>query len=338
MRPITDDGTPRPGDVYVYEIWAQRDSADAPVNGWVELYRDRDTIPQIIPHDVFGTVASSIESHFGARHRFNVMAVDVSDGELAVSLDKQWPFSAVGALLATTIAVVLAVGLAVRSLRQASMYRRIAQHEMASREAERTRVAREIHDGPLQDIAALARTGDQAAGPLREVASELRALAAGLRPPALEEFGLGAALEDLSERHASATSPLQVRVTVPEARRFPPDVELALYRVTQEALTNAVTHGRARTAWVFVTGTGSAAELVVRDDGTGLPDGVAGDQATTRGLAGAGHFGLAGMNERARALGGSLSVSPGPGGIGTEVTLRVPTDAARPASLKPVTS
>ena len=318
--------------LYTFEIWSQKNAAGDNTSGWVELYPPGDSTAIQLPRTLVSTLETSLRTKFGEDELVEAVGVDVSGGELAVALQDEWPLTAVGAVLLTGLAVLLAVGSALRSRRQATLFQSIARHQMASREAERTRLAREIHDGPLQDIAALARTGNGAAAPLRGVAAELRALAAGLRPPALDEFGLGAALEDLAERHAQAARPLTVRVDVAEAARgaLSDDVELALYRIAQEALTNAVMHGHARTAWVFVRLSGGVAQLIVRDDGSGLDgsglDG-AGSPDAARALVADGHFGLAGMRERSEALGGTFAVAPGPGSLGAEVTAQIAADA-----------
>ncbi|MGB3544780.1 MAG: response regulator [Rubrivirga sp.] len=129
----------------------------------------------------------------------------------------------------------------------------------------------EIHDGPLQELARLARSSPpDIQKPLRDVGDELRALASGLRPSALDRFGLEPALEDLADRWARASPPLVVRVNIDPGGRLPEDVELAAYRITQEALANAHTHGLARTAWVFLRRERGDVDLLVRDDGTGI--------------------------------------------------------------------
>ncbi len=107
------------------------------------------------------------------------------------------------------------------------------------------------------------------------------------------------------------------------AHRLTPEVELALYRVVQESLTNASVHGNASTTWVALRSSGDGLELLVRDDGEGLPVEMDVTADTDR-LVAAGHFGLVGMHERARSIGASLALGPGPGGFGTEVRLLLP--------------
>ncbi len=207
-------------------------------------------------------------------------------------------------------------------------------------------MAREIHDGPLQDVTSLVRvhssesdaTETAPAEPLvqslRRVSGDLRALATGLRPPALDEFGLEPALEDLVDRWARAPEPLTVRLNAQHGpsgavSRPSAEVELAVYRIVQEALTNAATHGRAATAWIFLTDRDGAVDVVIRDNGHGLSDAVRLDQSHTRKLVASGHFGLAGMTERAQSLGGTLDLRAGPGGLGTEVRLHIPSNLRR---------
>lgn len=265
--------------------------------------------------------------------------VGVGDGSLSMSLQQKWPLGAAFVVLFCLVALLGAVTVAVRGHRRATLFRTIAQHESASREAERLRVSREIHDGPLQDVTSLVRAHTSSADPgaspdplvhsLRRVSADLRALATGLRPPALDEFGLEPALEDLVDRWTQAAEPLTVRLNIQygpsgAGPRPPAEIELAVYRIIQEALTNAAVHGRAGTAWIFLTDRDGALEVVVRDNGTGMSDAVRLDRSHAQKLVSDGHFGLAGMTERARSVGGTLKLGTGPGGLGTEVQLHVP--------------
>jgi signal transduction histidine kinase len=139
-------------------------------------------------------------------------------------------------------------------------------------------------------------------------------LSARLRPPVLDVLGLGAALgwqaDELARR-----SPIQFEVDVPEAKLpLPAEVSTAVFRIAQEALTNAVRHSEAtRVALRLEEKTGFLA-LVIEDDGRGIQSE---DQTGTTSL------GLLGMRERAKALGGALDVRSPEGG-GTRVTLTVP--------------
>jgi signal transduction histidine kinase len=200
------------------------------------------------------------------------------------------------------------------------------QHaSIAATEEERARLAHEIHDGPLQELAAvIGRLDDEPqliseAGLLRDVAAELRAVTTALRPPVLDDLGLGAAVafvvdQARAQSAASTTIACEVEDRAGPGRtgRAPGDVELAGFRVAQEALANAVRHAHAR--HIIVAGLVSAAEVRLRisDDGTGI------DPAAVRDARRGGHLGLMSMRQRAAAVGAELAVDSRPGD-GTEV-------------------
>jgi signal transduction histidine kinase len=188
---------------------------------------------------------------------------------------------------------------------------------VAATEAERSRIAADIHDDALQDLTMLIRrldaAGDTAnADAARDVAERLRAICGDLRLPVLDDLGVGPALEWLCSRAETSVDSLVLDRLADESR-LPADVELAVFRVAQEALSNAVKHGsspivvryRSRPDWV---------ELVVDDSGSGLPDGAA--EAAEL----AGHLGLLNMTQRAEAVGADFRIGPRPGG-GTRVSL-----------------
>jgi signal transduction histidine kinase len=188
---------------------------------------------------------------------------------------------------------------------------------MAAAEAERGRWARELHDETLQGLGALrlllvaARRGDdtrlragvgQAIERLQGEIDALRGLVRELRPAALDELGLGPAIEGLAER-AGRHDGVAVEIDVGLPRRPPADVETAIYRIVQEALNNAVRHAQARHVHVAVRAEPGALRVDVTDDGGGFDP-----AASTDG------FGLAGMRERVALLGGELAVESSPAG------------------------
>jgi signal transduction histidine kinase len=189
---------------------------------------------------------------------------------------------------------------------------------MAAAEEERRRWARELHDATLQDLGALRlllRAGkrdpsvlDDAIGRLEESIGELRGLIRELRPAALDELGLAAALEGLAERHGVRA---QVRVA-----RYAPELETGVYRVVQEALNNAVKHAGAHAVHVTVEDVGEAVHLTVADDGRGFDP-----EAEHAG------FGLGGMQERVALLGGELEIDSS--ARGTRVSAVLPTSQGR---------
>jgi two-component system, NarL family, sensor histidine kinase DevS len=220
------------------------------------------------------------------------------------------------------------------------------RYGMQSREHERTRWAREIHDESIQGIGALrlqlasARdSGDSRAlsdvvdgvldGLDREIEG-LRHLITELRPAALDDLGLAAALQALARR-AQAIDGLDVQTEIdlgPEhdRRRLDPELESTIYRVVQEALTNVSHHAQATKALVRVFEHDGIVHASVTDDGRGLPNA---DQLGPRGDGLEGGFGMSGMRERAELVGGELDFAPGPE-RGTVVRLSVPL-AGRPA-------
>jgi signal transduction histidine kinase len=230
------------------------------------------------------------------------------------------------------------------------------RYGMEARERERTRWAREIHDESIQGIGALrlrlanARDLDdnQALNAAVDAVLEglgteidgLRHLITELRPAALDDLGLAAALEALARR-AQAVDGLEVKVEIalhdgaaPAAegeahdagRRLDPELESTIYRVIQEALTNVSRHAQATQAVVRVAEHDGVVEASVTDDGRGLPEA---DRLGPRGDGLEGGFGMGGMRERAELVGGELEFGPGPG-KGTVVRLTVPL-AGRPA-------
>jgi signal transduction histidine kinase len=150
--------------------------------------------------------------------------------------------------------------------------------------------------------------------------AEMRTVLVELHPAALTEGDLRELLQQLA-RAATARAPLlEVTVDVEGERRPPPEVQVVLYRVAQEALNNIVKHAHARLAAVRLVRRPDAIELAVSDDGRGF------DAATVP----AGHLGLGIMRERVEAIGGQLSIDSEPGG-GTRVRV-VWDDAPAPAS------
>ena len=188
---------------------------------------------------------------------------------------------------------------------------------VAATEAERARVAADIHDDALQELTLLVRRLDEAgdaegADMAREVSDRLRAICGDLRLPILDDLGVGPALDWLVlriERLAGG----EVRLERADGTRPPPDVELAVFRIAQEALSNAVKHGRPPIV-VRYRSTDGTASLSIDDAGVGItPD--AGDAAEREG-----RMGLLNMQQRAEGIGAILDVRRWPSG-GTHVQL-----------------
>jgi signal transduction histidine kinase len=234
------------------------------------------------------------------------------------------------------------------------------RYGMEARERERTRWAREIHDESIQGIGALRlqlanardlndrealkQAVDTVLEGLGNEIDGLRHLITELRPAALDDLGLEAAVQALARR-AQAIDGLDVQTEIQlrgdggfvgngggeaDARRLDAELESTIYRIVQEALTNVSRHAQATSALIRITERDGVLRASVTDDGRGLP-GL--ERLGPRGDGLEGGFGMSGMRERAELIGGELEFGPGPGG-GTTVTLTVPL-AGRPASAAP---
>ena len=250
-------------------------------------------------------------------------AVDRLDAGPGFSDDDEQLFDAFAASAANAVAT--AKNVVTEGLRRA----------IEASERERTRWARELHDEPLQELAALklalgrlrrsddrAETEsalalaeqqvDRAVNGLREMVTELR--------PALDELGTQAALTSLCER-AARQGRLEVNLHADldfesgrQETRHTPEVEATVYRVVQEALTNVIKHADARIAEVSVVEAHGTITIRVRDDGRGM----SGETSDTS-------FGLIGMRERLALVGGALRTESQPG-RGTLVEAVIPVD------------
>lgn len=218
-----------------------------------------------------------------------------------------------------------------RAREWAEVRTRLLAQVITAQEDERRRIARDLHDEVGQSLTSLLlglrsipkpdMPGQAGAEELRRIAvtvlAEVRRLARGLRPAVLDDLGLGAALERYAADFTQATGINVRREVSDDLGRLPGAVETALYRIVQEALTNAAKHAAARGVRVVVARRPAAVEAVVEDDGRGF-DTV----AVARRPAGD-NLGLAGMRERAALVGGEVTFESRPG-RGTRVTIRIP--------------
>ena len=205
-----------------------------------------------------------------------------------------------------------------------------------AQEEERLRVARELHDDTVQRLVALFRQFDhisateQLSVPLashlgkmrtevQETAAALRRLSQDLRPSVLDDLGLLAAVESLAERPAvngGVATTVQVAGT---PRRLPRDVEIGLFRIIQEAVTNASRHAEATSISVGIAFDESTVSATISDNGKGFNA-----SSSLRAMAESGHLGLLGMKERADLLGAKLEVVSAPGqGAAVTVALHI---------------
>jgi len=235
-----------------------------------------------------------------------------------------------------------------RTLDNANLYGRLAEREEAlerfasrvidAQEKERRRLAGEIHDGISQRLVSLwyhllaaEDASDNGAVLAQELAvakdlvtaalSDARSAIGGLRPSVLDDLGLGPSLESLAR---SLPVP-HVEVSV-AAVTLAPHVEVALYRIAQEALQNVVKHARATTVALRLDSEANQVRLTVRDDGRGFEAVEAHDQAApgTRAAAdGRYSYGMGGIRERAELIGARLTVASRPG-RGTTLEVVVP--------------
>ena len=188
-------------------------------------------------------------------------------------------------------------------------------------EAERARLARELHDVPLQELAAVIRRleimpGTEAESEdLRALAGHLRNVATELRPPVLDDLGLPAALDYLAEESTSATVPVTAEIVDHTGfgadRRPPADVELAMFRIASEAVGNAVRHSGGSAVQIRGAVAPDRVEVTIADDGAGLAPDAARDAAKRK------RMGLASMRRRAQAIDAELSIDGS--GAGTQV-------------------
>ena len=196
---------------------------------------------------------------------------------------------------------------------------------LAAQEAERLRIARELHDEIGQTLTAVALRAEHRAAQggeqrrefaeLAEVVqqslADVRRISVELRPGALDQLGLVNALISLCGRVATETDLRVHRDLVAPACRLPPEVELAVYRIAQEALTNVMRHSEASEVNVSLASTDDELLLSVSDNGRGLSESVREGG------------GLAGMRERAMLIGADLQVGSSQSG-GVSVNLGVP--------------
>jgi signal transduction histidine kinase len=256
------------------------------------------------------------------------------------------PVVAAGSILMFLLIVARTHGLT-REVTVQDERRRLLGRVLQATEDERTRIAHDLHDGPVQQLAVLnydvyrARkrigellgrvSGDALMEDLQradevlegvekglgEETRVLRHLMGALRPPVLDNRGFAEALTEHTQRFEQEHG-ITVDVGIGLAERLPAELETVLYRIMQESLTNVAKHAKAACVSVTVDQADPAtARLRVRDDGVGF------DASNRAQLLREGHFGLAGMRERASLVGGSLEVGSIPG-HGTTIEVRVP--------------
>ncbi len=223
-------------------------------------------------------------------------------------------------------------GVVVHTVRLTSALQRSREQLVLAREEERRRLRNDLHDDIGPQLASLALkiqtarlrlSHDPLADTLltelvartQATVADIRRVVYDLRPPSLDELGLLSALRESAPQYqAQGAGDVQIHVDAPERLApLPAAVEVAVYRVAQEALTNVIKHAHAQTCWLRLTVDAAAGVLCleVQDDGQGI--------APARRMG----VGLRSMRERATELGGTLTVEPGAAG-GTRVRALLP--------------
>ena len=207
------------------------------------------------------------------------------------------------------------------------MLRKTQQQLLRSREDERTRLARDLHDGPIQELVGLnlqlgllltadrdiSADGRQMLRDMRHetkiMLQDMRRICTELRPQLLDALGLAAAIqalaEDWSQHHNIA---LQLQLPSQNLDALPDEVAVNLYRIVQESLSNIARHAKAQQVSISLERTDTGLQLSIQDDGQGF---VAPE--SWHHLANDGHFGLVGIGERAQLIGGEWGVQTEPG-------------------------
>ena len=334
-----------------------------PLSGFPELPAATDSVaPVHLSARSLIVIADQIEGALADAPPLDQFGFAVEDGRFRILFERGVPLAALGIIalmLVAGSAGATALTFRRREKKRQRSSREARRLQLEATEAERGRIAREIHDGPLQDLhVARARaeaslpsshaigtspSQKEAARPssggmtiaedVGAVARELRAIAEGLRPPALGRFGLPAALTSHAARVSERHPHVRVRVVVnDDTPALEPWAEASLFRISQEAIGNAIRHGKARVidleyaAWPSPE-CPEIVRLTVRDDGTGLPVGLDIDK-----LAASGHFGMAGMVERATLLGGDFVAARNESATGTTIAVEIPWHSASRSS------
>lgn len=239
-----------------------------------------------------------------------------------------------GALVALELVQIpLAWSLARRLRHRQEEREQLLRDALEASDAERRRIAADLHDGVVQDLAGVAfalggaarhdavpaqtvTVLDRSAGEVRDSIKSLRSLLVEIYPPNLQSEGLESALGDLVAKASSRG--LDATLTVDgDAGDLAPDVATLLYRGTQEALRNVVNHAHATTVVVALSRDDGHLHLEVRDDGVGF------DPVTAQTAAASGHFGLHALRDLIADVGGRLDVESAPGD-GTRFEIEVP--------------
>src|SRR5215213_7285767 len=260
-----------------------------------------------------------------------------ASGIFAASLDYETIVQQVQERTSALVAANTALQAEISEHKATQQMRQLLLHQLiTTQEEERRHIARELHDQMGQDITALllaikaiqnAVSADPSiAGHVSQMQmlalrmnDELRTLALHLHPPGLTHFGLATTLANhLEEWSARTLVPVDFHTTGLDGVRLSPTIEIVLYRLAQESLTNILKHARATHISLILQRRAEALLMIVEDNGVGF------NITTVRQSAQAGHqLGLIGMQERVAQLGGALTIESEPG-RGTTIIVRIP--------------
>jgi len=287
----------------------------------------------------YGAASGMSVSIPGKESSWGVLGVYTA-GTRAFSRDDINFLQTVSSILATAIERMQAESV----LKDANQALRLLSRQLLQvQEEDRRTIARDLHDEIGQSLTAIKlnveraqRTSDREARArimqdcaqiIEHVLGQVRDLSLDLHPSILDDLGLAYALKWYADRQAERAG-LKVEVTAdPSLPRLSPDIEIACFRIAQEALTNVVRHAQARFAGITLKRGAAALELCIQDDGIGFIVGKASFPAN-----GGASVGLASMQERAKLLGGTVKITSAPR-RGTKVIAMLPLVVASPAGM-----
>ena len=280
-------------------------------------------------------------------HGYQYLQLGYTDGSVYMGISQRFNvlFAAGAGLIGLVfLGAFLGMGIKLKRARDRVARTQLLRKGLAAgQEKEKQHLARELHDGPIQKLHGLhvelmanafensreaerQRSEDSArerlGQELMNVAKELRAVCAHLHPSTLERFGLREALRAHADRlEAECGIPVDFEVVISEeSTTLTPSTRLALYRIAQEAISNASRHSEASRITVRIEENGNGLHLRVMDDGTGFDADQQGEEFTEQlGQ----NYGLLSMQERAELLGASFAIDSAPG-AGTIVQVVVP--------------
>ncbi|NNE33795.1 MAG: sensor histidine kinase [Rhodothermales bacterium] len=294
-------------------------------------------------NEVVLTMPADILARSGDRYHSFILADSKARTEIGVDTDRG-TYTLTGTkigyladLLLGAVSVVFAIAFFVTGfflLQMARQRRELNEsriRQLRAREAERTHLAAELHDGPVQDLQHVMRsyfgaftdsTSKNAAeivdiqAKLENVTAALRNICTELRPPVLAHFGLAYAIRSYADRFQSRLPFSTIHLIIDDEESVGDDqISLAFYRIFQEALSNIEKHARAENIWIKLHIDPSWVELVIADDGIGFEP-----PRDLERFERDGHLGLSGLAQRAEAVGGVFEVRSSEG---TGTTIRV---------------